>query len=119
MDVLFFLFGCVGLIVAALFCLSIQPPKVLTGVPYLTTELFPRVGQALVVAATYATFTKIGRIPAILRDMLKIRHAIAISEARRSTLNNAPGNDVGPSTFPTNPEFGKSVSLDDLLGGKK
>src|SRR3546814_12008526 len=58
MDALFMLFGCVGIAVVALVSLATQPAAILTRIPYLTSELLPRLGQTVVVGASAI---KIGR----------------------------------------------------------
>ncbi|MCL7998005.1 hypothetical protein M8994_07090 [Brucella sp. 21LCYQ03] len=81
MDALFFLFGCIGVAIAALLALSIQPADILTKVPFLTTEILPRTGQALVVASAAIVIWRAGQITGFLRRLLKIRREIAINEA--------------------------------------
>src|SRR3546814_54229 len=90
MDALFMLFGCVGIAVVALVSLATQPAAILTRIPYLTSEILPRLGQTVVVGASAITLMRIGTIPAILRRSLSVRHRIAIDEARRKTLEKAP-----------------------------
>jgi len=114
MDALFFLFGCVGIVVAGLVSLATTPPMILTYVPYLTTEILPRIGQSLIIGASMLTIMRIGMIPAILRRSLDVRHKIATEEARRKTLEKAPTAASTRTTFPTHPEFGKTVKFEDL-----
>lgn len=119
MDALFFLFGCIGVSIAALFALSIQPPEILTRVPYLTTEILPRMGQAFVVAGTGLVFWRAGQIPAILRRLLKTRHEISIDEARAKVEKGAPSSNAIRQSFATHSDFGKIVSLQELQGQDK
>ena len=116
MDALFLLFGCVALVVGALVALITPAPIFLNKVPYLTAEILPRLGQAIVFLATTMILLRIGHIPGILRRALSIRHKIALDEARRSTIENAPTSSTSRAAFPTHPEFGKSVNMYDLPG---
>jgi hypothetical protein len=113
-DALFLLFGCVALSIAALLSLSIQPAAFMTKVPYLTTEILPRIGQALVVGPTAMVVWRAGRIPAILRRALEIRREIAIDEARRKVLENAPTAEALRQGYATRENFGRTVTLQDL-----
>src|SRR3546814_12720151 len=90
MDALFMLFGCVGIAVVALVSLATQPAAILTRIPYLTSEILPRLGQTVVAGASAITLMRIGTIPAILRRSISVRHRIAIDEARRKKLEKAP-----------------------------
>lgn len=117
MDALFLLFGCVGAVVIGLVALATQPPAILTYVPYLTSEILPRLGQVVVVCASAFTVMRIGMIPGILRRSLAVRHRIAIDEARRKTLEKAPDGPAARAFFPTHPDFGKSVKLEDISPG--
>jgi hypothetical protein len=119
MDALFFLFGCVGVAFAALVCLSFNPPAFLNAVPFLTSEILPRLGQTLVVTATGMVIWRAGQIPGILRRSLKVRHEIALNEARSKLESKAPSADDVKKSFPTHPEFAKVVSLQDLPGPEK
>ena len=114
MDALFLLFGSVAVVVAALVALSIPPPPLLLEVPVLANEILPRAGQAIVAVFSALTLTRIGQIPAILRRSLAVRHKIAVDEARRKTLEKAPKADEVKAAFATHPDFGATVSLDDL-----
>src|SRR3546814_6390453 len=60
MDALFMLFGCVGIAVVALVSLATQPAAILTRIPYLTSEILPRLGQTVVVGASAITLMRIG-----------------------------------------------------------
>ncbi|MES3152553.1 hypothetical protein [Sphingomonas faeni] len=117
MDALFLLFGCVGTVVIGLVALATQPPAIFTKVPYLTSEMLPRFGQVVVVAASTFTVLRIGMIPGILRRSLTVRHRIAVEEARRKTLEKAPDAPTTRAFFPTHPEFGKPVKLEDVSPG--
>lgn len=114
MDALFLLFGCIGIAIAALVSLSIQPPDVLKQVPYLTSEVLPRIGQSLVVAAAGIVIWRAGQITGILRRSLKIRHEIAINEAKSKLETNAPTAGAMRQMFPTHPDFGKPVGQQDV-----
>lgn len=114
MNALFYLLGTVGLVLGALFMLSIPPPAFLLRIPHLTTDVLPRLGQAIVVAASLAVIARASSIPAILRRCLKIRHEIAADEARRKTLENATAVGDPRNYFARNPAFGEKVKLSDL-----
>lgn len=114
MDAMFFLFGCIGLSVASLFMLSIQPPSWLISVPYLTTQILPRLGQAFVIAPALAVVWRAGQITGILRQCLKTRHEIARIEARAKLEKNAPVGSALKQSFAKHPHFGKVVSLQDI-----
>lgn len=116
MDALFLLFGCVAVVVVSLVALTIRPPSLLTNVPYLTSELLPRVGQMIVIAFSAITLLRVGQIPGILRRSLTIRHKIAVDEARRKTLENAPSPAATNASFANHPDFGKTVKLEDVVG---
>jgi len=45
---------------------------------------------------------------------MNIRHRIAVAEARRKTLENAPDPGAMREAFPTHPDFGKTVDLGEL-----
>src|SRR3546814_14141149 len=60
MDALFMLFGCVGIAVVALVSLATQPAAILTRIPYLTSEILPRLAQTVVVGAHANTLMHIG-----------------------------------------------------------
>lgn len=116
MDALFLLFGCVGVVVIGLVSLATEPAKIMIKIPYLTTEILPRIGQAVVISASAFTMMRIGMIPAILRRSLAVRHRIAIEEARRKTLEKVPDALATRAVFVNHPDFGKTVKLDDLSG---
>jgi hypothetical protein len=108
-DALFFLFGCVVITVGALAAISLNGPAWLSQVPYLTSEVFPRIGQAIVVGALFMILSRAGQIPAILRRSLSVRHEIAVAEARRKLNEKAPvGADV-KRMFASKPGFGEVV----------
>lgn len=113
MDVLFLLLGLVGVIFAAIFMLGISPPSVLENVPLLTSEILPRFGQSVVVGGTALILMRAGQIPAILRRSLLIRHEIAVDEARKKTLENAGKVPDSKSLFGSDPNFGKSITVDE------
>jgi hypothetical protein len=114
MDALFLLFGCVAVAVGALVALAVNAPGILNRVPYLVTEVGPRFGQALVVSSVFVILMRAGQIPAILRRSLATRHEIAVVEARRQLEENAPASGAMRQAFPTHPEFGKDVTLEEL-----
>jgi hypothetical protein len=118
MDALFLLFGCVIVSVGALVSLSIAPPDVLKKVPYLTSEVLPRVGQCIVVSTTGLILLRAGQIPGILRRTLKLRKEIAVAEAR-TKLSKSATSTSGKQIFPTHPDFGKVVTLEDLKASDK
>lgn len=108
------LLGCVGLVFAALFTMSIPPAHLLTRVPHLTTDILPRAGQGIAVAASSIILLRVGQIPAILKRSLSIRHEIATEEARRKTMENASKVGEAKAIFGRDPTFGKTVKLADL-----
>jgi len=114
MDALFLMFGCVAVCVAALVALSIQPAAILRNVPYLTTEILPRLGQAIVTTSATLIVMRAGQIPGILRRSLAVRHEIAIEEARRKLAESAPGSETTRKSFATHPDFGRVVPLQDI-----
>ncbi|WFR96528.1 hypothetical protein [Rhizobium tumorigenes] len=118
-DALFFIFGCVIVAVGALLSLLIEPAAFMTRVPYLTSEILPRAGQAIVCAATGLVIWRAGQIPAILRRSLKVRYEIAVSEARSKVDANVPAASQTKQAFATHPDFGKVVSLQELQGPEK
>lgn len=119
MDALFFLFGCVAIAIAALVSLSIEPAAFMIKIPYLTTEILPRIGQAFVVTATGMVVLRAGQIPGILRRSLAARHEIALGEAKSKLEGNAPAAGETRQVFATHPDFGKVVSLQDLQPPEK
>jgi len=118
-DALLFLFGCIIVAIAALVSLSIPPAAVLATVPYLTTEVLPRAGQTLVCGATGLVLWRAGQIPAILRRSLRIRHEIAVNEARSKIESNAPAAGQMKQAFSTHPDFGKVLPLKDAQSPEK
>lgn len=116
MDALFLLFGCVAVVIGALVALAINPPAILNEIPYLTTQVLPRAGQAVVVLFSSMILLRVGQIPGILRRSLALRHKIAVEEARRKTLENAPKPTAARASFESHPDFGKTVTLDELPG---
>lgn len=113
MDALFLLFGLVGVAVIALLALSIATPPIVADIPFVAGGL-QRFGQALVVSASMLIVMRSGQIPGILRRSLNIRHGIAADEARRKTNEAAPEQGAVKASFPTHPEFGKTVKLEDV-----
>ncbi|GEP12758.1 hypothetical protein MGN01_46030 [Methylobacterium gnaphalii] len=114
MDALFLMFGAVGVSVAALVSLSIEPASLLSEIPYLTDQILPRIGQALVVAPVALVLWRVGQIPAILRRTLKVRYESALEEAKTKLADKAPDTGAMRQSFPTHPDFGKVISLQDL-----
>lgn len=113
MDALFLLFGCVGVAIASLAAMSVEPPDFLVSIPLLTSEILPRFGQMVTMVATTLIVTRAGQIPAILRRTLVVRHRIATDEARTKINDNAPDAEAIKKAFATNPEFGKTVKIED------
>ncbi|WP_158014021.1 hypothetical protein [Sphingomonas sanxanigenens] len=113
-DALFFLLACVGIVFAALFSISIPTPALLTRIPYLSTEIFPRFGQSLVIGGSALIILRAWHVPAILRSALRIRHDIAVDEARKKTVENAAHSANTDKLFPRDSEFGKTINLSDL-----
>ncbi len=116
MDALFLMFGCTAIAFAGLMALSVEPPSILVKVPYLTTEILPRAGAAIVVAAVSAIIARAGQIPAILRRALAMRKEIAVEEARRKLLEKAPDASSIRASFASHPDFGKVIPLEDVPG---
>lgn len=112
MDALFLLFGCVAVVIGALVALAVRPPAILTHVPYVTTDVLPRVGQGIVLLFSTVILVRAGQIPGILRRSLAVRHKIAVDEARRKTLEKAPTAAAARASFATHPDFGKSVPFE-------
>lgn len=113
-DVLFMLFGCTAVVIGALVALAIAPPASLAGVPILAHQVLPRAGQAIVALFSAIILLRVGSLPAILRRTLSVRHKIAVDEARRKTLEKVPSSEAARASFPTHPEFGKTVLLEDV-----
>lgn len=112
MDAMFSLFGCVAVVMGALVALSVEPPAILSKVPYLTSEVLPRVGQGVVVLSSSFIILRVGILPAILRRTLEMRHKIAVDEAKRKNLEKAPTSADVLKAFPTHENFGKSINID-------
>ena len=113
LDALLFLFGCTAVTFAALMAISIQPPALFALVPYLTTDVLPRIGQGVIAMSVAAIMIRAGQIPAILRAALETRKQIAVQEARRKIAENAPDLEAVVTAFPTHPEFGKTIRIDE------
>ena len=109
MDALFLLFGAICLTVIALVALAIPSPAVFDYIPYLSSQILPRGGQAIVGGTTALVFWRVGQIPGILRRTLKVRHQAAVEEARLKLSGNAPEAGAMRKAFATHPDFGKSV----------
>jgi hypothetical protein len=116
MDALFALFGLVALAVAVLLSLAIQAPQTIAKIPHMVSIL-EHSGQAVLCGCVVLIVMRAGQIPGILRRSLEIRHRIAIDEARRKTIESAPRQGEMTSAFPTHPDFGKNVKLDDIRNG--
>jgi hypothetical protein len=114
MDALLFMFGCTAVAFLSLMSLSITPFSLLNRVPLLTSEVLPRLGQAIVVLAVAAIITRAGQIPAILRRTLTMRKDIAVEEARRKIIEKAPDALAVRASFATHPDFGKVVPLKQM-----
>lgn len=112
MDALFLLFGCVAIVIGALVALSIEPPAILARVPYLTSEILPRMGQLTAVVFSSLILLRVGTLPAILRRALAMRHKIAVDEAKRKNAEKAPTSSDLMKAFPTHEDFGKSIPID-------
>jgi hypothetical protein len=117
-DVLFLLFGCVVLSIGALVSLAVQPPVFLNRVPHLTTEILPRVGQALLVGPTFFVIWKAGTIPAAMRKALEIKREIAVDEARSKINEKALSHEALRQGYATTENFGRSVSVETIKGKK-
>ena len=114
MDAMFFIFACVGIAIGAVLLRTIEVPTFLRGVPYVCDQILPRLGQAFMIAPTVLVIWRAGQITGILRRLLKLRHAIAIEEARAELAEKAPPAGETAKSFQTNLEFGRVVSLKDL-----
>lgn len=113
MDALFLLFGGICLAVIALVSLAIPSPSMFTFVPYLSSEVLPRAGQAIVGGTTALVLWRIGQIPGILRRTLKVRHEAALEEAKLKLAANAPDGGAIRKGFATHPDFGKPVRQEE------
>jgi hypothetical protein len=113
MDALLRMFGWTAIAFGGLVTLSISPPSLWQKVPLLTFEILPRAGQGLVGLAVAAIVISAGQIPAILRRTLAMRKEIAIDEARRKLAESVPDRAAVRAAFPSHPEFGKVVKLDN------
>lgn len=111
MDALFLIFAAICIAVMALVGLSLDPAVFLTKIPYLTTEILPRLGQAVVVSAVGFILWRIGQIPGILRRSLRVRYEAALEEAKGKLANNAPEAAAIRQGFAPHSEFGKVVPL--------
>lgn len=116
LDALLFMFGCTAVAFAGLMAISIQPPQLFAEVPYLTSEILPRLGQGVVVLSVSAIVARAGQIPAILRRALETRKQIAVQEARRKLSERTPDPESVTAAFPTHPDFGKSINIEERLG---
>jgi len=114
MDALFLLFGSIIIGVGALITLTIEPASILNQIPYVSSQVLPRLGQAFVVVSAALVLWKIGQIPGILRRTLQLRYEGALEEAKRKIENNQLETKSLRQNFATNSEFGKVVSLQDL-----
>ena len=114
MDALLGLLGLVGVVFAAVFTLSIDPPTFLLRLPYVATEILPRFGQAVVIAGSVVIVLRASLVPTILRRSLLVRHEIAADEAKKKTLENAAKVGEPLQFFPRAPNFGQTVTLGEL-----
>ena len=112
-DALLLMFGLAGLVTLVLVALSIPTPRIVGAYPIIL-EALPRAGQFLIGFFAGLAIVRLGQIPGILRRALAVRHRIASEEARRATLEKAPGPLEVKSAFPTTPGFGKTVQLAEL-----
>lgn len=108
-DVIFLLFGCILISIGALVSLSIKPAAFLVKIPYLTTEVLPRIGQALVVGPAVFVLWRAGTIPAVMRRALEIKRDIAIDESRKKILDRTPNYDTLREGYATHEDFGRVV----------
>ncbi|WP_153005338.1 hypothetical protein [Aureimonas ureilytica] len=114
MDALLFCFGCIAIAIGALLALSIETPSALRWIPYLSTDVLPRSGQAIVVCASGLVIWRAGQIPAILRRTLQVRYQASLEEARNKLAANSPEAGAMRQAFAPHPDHGKVVSLQDL-----
>lgn len=112
-DALIGLLTLVGIVFAAIFALSLLPPQFLRRLPLLTTEILPRMGQAVVAGGSTLIVLRARLVPAILRRCLSIRHEIAADEARKKTIENASKIGSPQKYFARDPDFGQTVSIED------
>lgn len=111
MDALLFMFGCIAVAFFGLMILSI-PPTFLNKIPFLTTEILPRVGQAVVLTSVIAIVRRSSQIPAILRKTLAMRKDIAIEEARKKLKDKLPSASEIRESFSRHPDFGEVINID-------
>lgn len=113
MDALFALFGLIGVAVLALVAMAIPQPSFINSASLFSSGI-EMAGQAVILASFSMILLKAGYLPAILRRCLAVRHTISVDEARQKTSDNAPKVGAVKGAFPTHPDFGKTVSLDEL-----
>lgn len=111
-DALFLIFGTTALAVIALIAIAI-PTRSFLG-PAIVSVILERLGQGVVGATTGLILARSGQIPAILRRSLTIRRQIAVEEAKRQTLANAPSSSAIRTDFVTHSEFGKTIDIKDV-----
>jgi hypothetical protein len=113
MDAMFALFGLGAVAVAILLSLAIPMPGGIARIPH-AASILERGGQAALVGCVSLIVTRAGQMPGVLRRSLEIRHKIAVDEARRKTIEAAPHQGEMSKIFASHPEFGATVTLEDL-----
>ena len=111
MDALLFMFGCIAVAFLGLMILSI-PPTFLNKIPFLTTEILPRFGQAVVLTSVIAIVRRSSQIPAILRKTLAMRKDITIEEARKKLKDKLLSASEIRESFSRHPDFGEVINID-------
>lgn len=74
----------------------------------------PAAAQAAAFSFVVVVIRKAGTIPGIIRRSLELRAEMAIEEARRQTLENAPAAGKTAEAFKNTEGFGQRVALSDL-----
>ena len=116
-SALFWLFGLVCISVGQLLLLSVPLPIQLRelvpwpGLPNL-------IGQSILFMLVGLVIYRAFLVPRIIQRCLTIRAEIAIEEAKRKTLENAPAAGETAKTFRTKTDFGKRTSISELIPPK-
>lgn len=116
-SALFGLFGLVCISVGQLLLLSVPLPiqlRALVPWPWLPNLVGQSILFMLVGWVVYRAFL----VPKIIQRCLTIRAEIAIEEAKRKTLENAPAAGETAQTFRTKPDFGKRTSINEFIPPK-
>lgn len=121
-NVLLFLFGCAAIAVASVFIVTAGVPRLLFSVPVIGDILRHRWGVILVPALGQGTtlffvgliVARAGLFPTAIRKTLGATADIAIEEARRRTIENAPAPGETAQSFKTREGFGRRHTLEEI-----